>query len=71
MHGAAQRVDICEQQLEFLKKAMVRPRTRARSSKRKLSAQRKRLKLGIDHKRGQYYEHCKRSTRPRDLKARR
>jgi len=26
---------------------------------------------GIDHQRGQYYEHCKRSTNPRDLKARR
>ena len=29
MHGAAQRVDNCEQQLEFFTKAMVRPRTRA------------------------------------------
>ena len=29
MHGAAQRVDNCEQQLEFFMKAMVRPRTRA------------------------------------------
>jgi len=29
MHRAAQRVDNCEQQLEFLTKAMVRPRTRA------------------------------------------
>jgi len=29
MHGAAQRADNCEQQLEILKKAMVRPRTRA------------------------------------------
>ena len=28
MHGAAQRVDNCEQQLEFLTKAMFRPRTR-------------------------------------------
>ena len=28
MHGAAQRVDNCEQQLYFLTKAMVRPRTR-------------------------------------------
>ena len=28
-------------------------------------------KLGIDHQRGQYYEHFKRSTKPRDLKARR
>ena len=25
--------------------------------------------MGIDHQRGQYYEHCKRSTEPRDLKA--
>ena len=30
-----------------------------------------RKKLGIDRQRGQYYEHCKRSTKPRDLKARR
>ena len=29
MHGAAQRVDNCEQQLEFFPKAMVRQRTRA------------------------------------------
>jgi len=29
MHGAAQRVDNCEQQLEFFTKAMVRPRTKA------------------------------------------
>jgi len=29
MHGAAQRVDKCKKQLEFLTKAMVRPRTRA------------------------------------------
>jgi len=29
MHGAAQRVDNCEQQLEFFTKAMVGPRTRA------------------------------------------
>ena len=29
MHGAAQRKDNCEQQLEFFTKAMVRPRTRA------------------------------------------
>ena len=29
MHGAAQRVDNCEQQLEFFTKAMVRLRTRA------------------------------------------
>jgi len=28
MHGAAQRVDNCEQQIEFLKKAMDGPRTR-------------------------------------------
>jgi len=28
MHGAAQRVDNCEQQLDFFTKAMVRPRTR-------------------------------------------
>jgi len=27
--------------------------------------------LGSDHQRGQYYEHCKISTKPRDLKARR
>ena len=32
MHGAAQRVDNCEQQLEFFTKAMVRPRTRAEHS---------------------------------------
>ena len=70
MHGAAQRVDNCEQQLDFFTKAMVRPRTRSQSSKRKLSARRKRKKLGIDHQRGQYYEHCKRSTKPRDLKVR-
>jgi hypothetical protein len=29
MHGAAQRVDNCEQQLEFFTKVMVRPKTRA------------------------------------------
>jgi len=29
MHGATQRVDNCEQQLEFFTKVMVRPRTRA------------------------------------------
>jgi len=29
MHGAAQRVDNCEQQLDFFTKAMVEPRTRA------------------------------------------
>jgi len=29
MHGAAQRVDNCEQQLDFLTKAIVRPRTGA------------------------------------------
>ena len=29
MHGAAQRVDNCEQQLEFFTKVMVRSRTRA------------------------------------------
>jgi len=29
MHGAAQRVDNCEQQLVFFTNAMVRPRTRA------------------------------------------
>jgi len=29
-----------------------------------------RKKLGIDHERGQYYEHSKRSTKPRDLQAR-
>jgi len=29
MHGAAQRVDNCEQQLDFFTKAMARPRTRA------------------------------------------
>jgi len=29
MHAAAHRVDNCEQQLEFFKEAMVRPRTRA------------------------------------------
>jgi len=28
MHGAAQRADNCEQQLEFFTKAMVRPRIR-------------------------------------------
>jgi len=40
--------------------------------RRKLSARRKRKKLAIDHQLGQYYElrHCKRSTKPRDLKAR-
>jgi len=32
--------------------------------------EKKSKKLGIDHQRGQYYEHCKRSTKPRDLKAR-
>jgi hypothetical protein len=30
----------------------------------------KKKKLGIDHQHGQYYEDCKRSTKPRDLKAR-
>ena len=43
MHGAAQGVDNCEQQLGFFTKAKVRPRTRA--SERKLSARRKRKKL--------------------------
>jgi len=28
MHGAAQKADNCEQQLEFFTKAMVSPRTR-------------------------------------------
>jgi len=28
-------------------------------------------KLGMHHQRGQYYEHCKRSTQPKELKARR
>jgi len=30
-----------------------------------------RKKLGVDHQHGQYHENCKRSTKPRDLKARR
>jgi len=28
------------------------------------------VQLGIDHQRGQYYEPCKRSRKPRDLKTR-
>ena len=47
------------------------PKNPAKNQETKLSAQRKRKKLGIDHQHGQYYEHCKRSTKPKDLKARR
>ena len=41
-------------------------KSRSQSSRRKLSARKKRKKQGIDHQHGQYCEHCKRSTQPRD-----
>ena len=73
LHRAAQRVDNREQQLEFSKKAMVGSRTRAGHGhprgKRKPSARKKRKKLCTDHQHGQYYEHCKKSTKLRDSKA--
>jgi len=46
-------------------------KSRSQSSRRKLSARKKRKKQGIDHQHGQYYEHCQRSTKPRDSKAKR
>ena len=61
MHGAAQKVDNCEHQLEFFTRAKVEPRTRADHCH---------PTRNIDHQHGQYYEHCKRSTKPRGLKAR-
>jgi len=73
MHRAAQRVDNCEKHLDFFTKAMFRPRTRLSeliTVIRKPSARSTRKKLGIDHQCGQYYEHCTRLTKPRDLKAR-
>jgi len=72
MHGAGQSVDNREQQLQLLRKRWLgREQELITVIKRKLSAERKRKKLGLDYQRGQYHEHCQRSTKPRDLRARR
>jgi len=72
IHGAAQRVDNCTQQLEFLRKRWldreqelitVIPEKTQRTEEKEEAG-----KLGLDHQRGQYYEHCKRSTKPRALR---
>jgi len=53
IHGAAQRVDNCEEQLDFFHKSdgWTENKNWSLSSKRKLSARRKRKKVGLDHQR--------------------
>ena len=76
MSGAAQRVDSHEQQLAFLTKAMVGP-----SFEQELITVIKEETKRTEEKEEAWYrlptwsilraaEHCKRSTKPRDLKAR-
>jgi len=68
MHEAAQRVDNREQQLIFFRKRLLdREQELITVIQEETKHTEEKKKLGLDHQRGQYYEQCKRSTKPRDL----
>jgi len=76
MHGTALRGSNREQQWESFTKVMVGPKAIADHGHQRgngAHGRKGRRRVYIDHQHGQYYEHCdcKRSTKPRDAKAKR